>query len=74
MQHIYEKYTRDRAGIAATVITYRTRSAVRDVGKVFGLSEDAVGALASTTWGWSSEGVPRRRRPPRRPRSEPSLL
>ena len=52
-----QKYTRDRAGIAATVITYRTRSAVRDVGKVFGLSEDAIGALASTTWGWSSDGV-----------------
>ena len=58
MQYIYEKYSRERAGIAATVITYRTRSAVRDVGRVFGLSEDAVGALASTTWGWSSEGVP----------------
>ena len=58
MQYIYEKYSRDRAGIAATVITYRTRSAIRDVGKVFGLSEDVVGALASTTWGWSSEGVP----------------
>src|SRR6185436_5554744 len=39
MQHIYEKYSRDRAGIAATVITYRTRSAIRDVGKAFGLSE-----------------------------------
>ena len=58
MQYIFNKYSRDRAGIAATVITYRTRSAVRDVGKVFGLSEDAVGALAATTWGWSLEGVP----------------
>jgi error-prone DNA polymerase len=58
MQYVFNKYSRDRAGIAATVITYRTRSAVRDVGKVFGLSEDTVGALASTTWGWSSEGVP----------------
>jgi len=57
MQYIYRKYTRERAGIAATVITYRTRSAIRDVGKVFGLSEDTVGALASTTWGWSSDGV-----------------
>ena len=57
MQYIYNKYSRERAGIAATVITYRTRSAIRDVGKVFGLSEDSVGALASTTWGWSSEGV-----------------
>ncbi len=58
MQYVYEKYTREHAGIAATVITYRTRSAVRDIGKVFGLSEDTVSALASTTWGWSSEGVP----------------
>ena len=58
MQYVYDKYSRERAGIAATVITYRTRSAIRDVGKVFGLSEDTVGALASTTWGWSSEGVP----------------
>ena len=57
MQYIYNKYSRERAGIAATVITYRTRSAIRDVGKVFGLSEDTVGALASTTWGWSSDGV-----------------
>jgi error-prone DNA polymerase len=57
MQHICEKYTRDRAGIAATVISYRTRSAIRDVGKAFGLSEDTVAALASTTWGLSSEGV-----------------
>ncbi len=50
MQYVFEKYGRRRAGIAATVISYRTRSAVRDVGKVFGLSEDAIGALASTTW------------------------
>ena len=39
------------------MITYRTRSAVREVGKVFGLSDDTIGALASTTWGWTSEGV-----------------
>ena len=57
MQYIYEKYGRHRAGLAATVITYRTRSAVREVGKVFGLSEDTIGALAGTIWGWSSDGV-----------------
>jgi error-prone DNA polymerase len=57
MQYIYEKYGRERAGLAATVITYRSRSAVREVGKVFGLSEDAVGALSGTVWGWSSGGV-----------------
>jgi error-prone DNA polymerase len=57
IQYVYDKYGRHRAGIAATVISYRTRSAVREVGKAFGLSDDAIGALASTTWGWSSEGV-----------------
>jgi error-prone DNA polymerase len=51
IQHIYDKYGRDRAGIAATVIHYRPRSAIREVGKVMGLSEDICGALASTIWG-----------------------
>ncbi|MEA2978942.1 MAG: error-prone polymerase [Alphaproteobacteria bacterium] len=57
IQHIYEKYGRERAGLAATVICYRGRSAIREVGKVFGLSSDAIAALASTLWGWSSSGV-----------------
>ena len=57
IQYIYEKYGRHRAGIAATVITYRSRSAVREVGKVFGLSEDVVAALAKSGWGSSSKGV-----------------
>jgi error-prone DNA polymerase len=51
IQHIYQKYTRERAGIAATVIHYRPRSAIREVGKVMGLSEDVTAALASTIWG-----------------------
>jgi error-prone DNA polymerase len=51
IQHIYDKYGRDRAGIAATVIHYRPRSAIREVGKVMGLSEDVTAALASTIWG-----------------------
>src|SRR3954469_7115903 len=51
IQHIYQKYGRDRAGIAATVIHYRPRSAIREVGKVMGLSEDICAALASTIWG-----------------------
>ncbi|MEM6666112.1 MAG: error-prone DNA polymerase, partial [Pseudomonadota bacterium] len=54
IQYIYEKYGRERAGLAATVITYRARSALREVGKVFGLSDDTVGALSGTIWGWSS--------------------
>ena len=45
-QYIYGKYGRDRAGIVAEVITYRPRSAVRDVGKALGLSLDAVDRLA----------------------------
>ena len=57
IQHIYKKYGRHRAGITATVITYRARSAVREVGKAFGLSEDIVSKLAGSIWGWSSEGV-----------------
>ena len=60
IQRIYEKYGRDRAGLAATVITYRTRSAVREVGKAMGLSEDVVSALAKTSWGIVDEGVARR--------------
>ena len=51
IQYIYDKYGRDRAGIAATVISYRGRSAIREVGKVFGLSEDTIGALSSSIWG-----------------------
>ncbi len=46
IQYIYERYGRDRAGIAAAVVRYRTRSAVRDVGKAMGLSEDTAAALA----------------------------
>ena len=57
IQYIYETYGRERAGLAATVITYRGRSAIREVGKVFGLSEDTIAALASTIWGWSTRGV-----------------
>ncbi len=57
IQHIYGKYGRERAGLAATVICYRGRSAVREVGKVFGLSEDTIAALAGTLWGWSASGV-----------------
>jgi len=54
IQYIYARYGRHRAGLAATVICYRGRSAIRDVGKVFGLSEDTISALAGTLWNWSS--------------------
>tara|TARA_R110002020_G_scaffold87061_16_gene215043 strand:+ start:4846 stop:8241 length:3396 start_codon:yes stop_codon:yes gene_type:complete len=56
IQYIYAKYGRERAGLAATVITYRARSAIREVGKVFGLSDDAISAISGTKWGgWSRE-------------------
>ncbi len=54
IQYIYKKYGRERAGLAASVVTYRARSAIREVGKVFGLSEDMVSALSGTVWGWWS--------------------
>ena len=57
IQYIYEKYGRERAGIAATVISYRGRSAIREVGKALGLSADMVGALSSQLWGFSREGA-----------------
>jgi len=57
IQYIYKKYTRDHAGIAATVISYRGRSAIREVGKAFGLSEDTIGALSSSIWGGGGGAV-----------------
>ncbi len=57
IQYVYEKYGRERAGMAATVIHYRARQAIREVGKALGLSEDTVGALASQVWGWSNEEI-----------------
>jgi len=51
IQYIYERYGRHRAAICATVIHYRPRSAIREVGKVLGLTEDVTGALAGTVWG-----------------------
>ena len=55
IQHIYERYGRHRAALVATVIHYKPRSAIREVGKVFGLTEDVTAALANTVWGsWGS--------------------
>lgn len=56
IQYIYRKYGRHRAGLCATVIHYRPRMAIREVGKVMGLSEDVTSALARTVWGgWGRE-------------------
>jgi len=57
IQHIYQRYGRERAGLTATVISYRARSAVREIGKIFGLTDDVLTRLAKTIWGWSNKGV-----------------
>jgi len=51
IQHIYRRYGRERAGIAATVIHFRQRSAIREVGKALGLTEDVTARLTGTIWG-----------------------
>ncbi len=56
IQYIYGKYGRERAGLTATVITYRVKSALRDVGKAMGLSEDVIGRLLSVV-SWRSKPV-----------------
>ncbi|MEO1553822.1 MAG: error-prone DNA polymerase [Pseudomonadota bacterium] len=57
IQHIYEKYGRHRAGLCSTVIHYRSRSAIRQVGQAMGLSVDVVSALSSQVWGVSSSDL-----------------
>nr|WP_315049818.1 error-prone DNA polymerase [uncultured Brevundimonas sp.] len=57
IQWVYETYGRDRAALCATVIRYRSRGALRDVGKALGLSEDLIKTLSSQVWSYSSEGV-----------------
>ncbi len=58
IQHIYEKYGRARTGLAATVVHYRPRRAIREVGKALGLSEEVTGALARTVRGWGDREIP----------------
>ena len=57
IQYIYAKYGRERAALAATVITYRPRSALRDMGKVLGLSELQVGRLSRSMQWWDGQSV-----------------
>ncbi len=58
IQYIYDRYGRDRAAIAATVIHYRSRSTIREVGKALGFSEDVTARLADTSWGSWGDEVP----------------
>jgi error-prone DNA polymerase len=60
IQWIYETYGHRHAALTAVVSRYRTRGAVREVGKALGLSEDTLGALAGQIWGWSNDGVAER--------------
>jgi error-prone DNA polymerase len=57
IQYIYRRYGRHRAAICATVVHYRSRRAIREVGKVLGLTEDVTAALAKTVWGYG-DGLP----------------
>ena len=58
MQYVYRRYGRDYAAICGTVIHYRPRSAIRDVGKALGLTEDVTSLLAGTVWGSWGDGLP----------------
>ncbi|WP_312161208.1 error-prone DNA polymerase [Phenylobacterium sp.] len=58
MQYVYKRYGRERAAIVATVIHYRPRMAIRQVGKALGLTEDITAALAGTIWGSWGDEVP----------------
>jgi error-prone DNA polymerase len=53
MQWVFDTYGRDRAALCATVIRYRAKGAIRDVGKALGLTEDLIKVLSSQVWGWS---------------------
>jgi error-prone DNA polymerase len=55
--YIYKKYSEQRTALAAAVTTYRSRSAMREVAKALGFSDDTIDALASSTWRWTSEDL-----------------
>lgn len=61
IQYIYKRYGQHRAALTATVITYRSRSAIREVCKALGLSEDIAAALARGVWGQWDDGLPGKR-------------
>jgi error-prone DNA polymerase len=59
IQYIYARFGRERAGLAAAVTTYRGKSAIREIGKIFGLSDDLGGRLSSTAFGRGADGATR---------------
>jgi error-prone DNA polymerase len=60
IQWIYQTYGETHAALTAVVSRYRTRGAVREVGKALGLSEDVTSTLSGQVWGWSNDGVAER--------------
>ena len=54
MQYVYDKYGGNHTGLTANVICYRSRAALREVAKVFGLSDDTIAAINQLHWGWGS--------------------
>ena len=59
MQWVFETYGRDHAALCSTVIRYRAKGALRDVGKALGLPEDLIKMLSSQVWGWSRKASSR---------------
>ncbi|HWP18091.1 MAG TPA: error-prone DNA polymerase [Burkholderiaceae bacterium] len=57
IQHLYQKYGRERTALTATVISYRMRSAIRDVGKALGFDEAQIDALAKSHYWWDSPAM-----------------
>ncbi|WP_312144761.1 error-prone DNA polymerase [Brevundimonas sp.] len=57
MQWIFDTYGRNHAALCSTVVRYRSRGALRDVGKALGLSEDLIKSLSSQVWSYSSDGI-----------------
>lgn len=59
IQYLYAKYGRDRTALTATVISYRTRSALRDVGKALGFSADCIAQVSGNHQWWDGQGIRR---------------
>lgn len=57
IQWVYNEYGRDHAALTATIVRYRGRGAIREVGKALGLPEDITAALSKMTWAWDAKGV-----------------
>ena len=57
IQWVYETYGRDHAALCSVVICYRSKGALRDVGKALGLPEDLITQLSKQLWGWSEDGI-----------------